>query len=207
MNLREITISDRDRTVRCIPHTLDVDLRRLCLDLLDEIEAELAADAVRESPRALLRNLVRLRLLVLADEHLGPLCTRPCRKFMVRPLIHEAFQRRLVPRTFLLACRVIFPEPNPLKVAVEQRRLVRILRMEAQQRLVKLHRLHLVRVALRFPFQKFLGRSKNRSVRLQLKLILRLRRRLLARCVKSQRLVREEIIECGPIRIRHRALV
>ena len=56
------------------------------------------------------------------------------------------------------------------------------------------------------PLHEFRRGQKNRAVRRQLEGVLRLGRRLLARRVKLQRLVRDEIVERGPVAVRHRAL-
>ena len=210
MDVREIPVVDINRRQRRIPHALRLDARRLRLDLPHEVEAHLSADAVRIRLLALLRDLVRLHEFVLAVQHMRPFGACPSGDLMIRPLVHESLQRRLVARILLLSERLVLPEDQPLQIAVQQRRLVRILRMKAHQALEKPDRLERDRILVRcrrLPFQKFRRRCKDRALRRNLKRVLRLRPRLLARRVKCERLVRDEIKHRGPVAVRHSALL
>ena len=140
MDFREVAITDRNGRERFIPNTLDVHLRRLCFDLLNDIVAEFSADAVRECARALLCDLVRLCRFVRSKE-LCPIRPGPCREFVVAPLLGEALQCSLIARVFFLAGRAVLPESQTFEIAVKQRRLIRVRSVKAQQCVEKPYRL------------------------------------------------------------------
>ena len=206
MQCGQIAVAHGDGRPRHIPHALGLDAERLRFDLLQEITAELPAEALRKCLRALLRDGVRFRRFFLRELR-GPIEPRPRRQLVIRPLLREAFQRRDVASIFFLAGRAVLAEAQPLEVAVQQRGFVRVIRVRAQEILEKADRLHRDRIARRLPLEEILSRPEYRPLRRQLEFILRLRARLLAGGVKCQRLVREEVVERRAIRIRHRALL
>ena len=69
-----------------------------------------------------------------------------------------------------------------------------------------LQRVGIVIVAFDLPDVKFLGRPEDGAVSRQFEGVFRLGRRLLARVVELQGLMGYEVIQCGPVTIRHSAL-
>ena len=208
--LAHILVVHRDHGPRFVPHALGGDVHLLRLDLLGEVETLHAAVALREHRRAALRVIVRLDQIVLRLEHTRPREQRPRGNLVVRPLIHEPLQRRLVSFVHLGADRLVLRKRQPPQIRINQRRPVRVLLVEGDQVLVELDRLELPRRRVgrgRFPLQELGAPREHRAVRADLEFILRLRRALLARLVKLQRLVREEIEHRRAIRIGHAALV
>ena len=210
MHLRHIPVTHINYRQRRVPNPLRAHMRRLRLNLPHQVVTQLPPDAVRKSLLPLLRNLVRLHQIILPVQHPRPLIPRPSRNLMIRPLIHKPLQRRLVAPILLLPKRLVVPKPQPRQIAMQQRRLLRILRVKNQQRLIKPHRLQRDRILVRrrrLPLQKLPRRRKDRTLRRQLERILRLRRRLLPRRIKNQRLMRHKIKQRRPVTVRHRALL
>ena len=130
---------------------------------------------------------------------------------MVGVHLREAFQCCGVPCVFLFTHSEVLPEADALQVAVQQRGFVRSVGMKAHQSRVEADGLCVISRDLRcgirhIPFQELLRRPEDRPVCRDLDVILRLRPRLLARCVEPERIVRQEVVERRAVRIRHCAL-
>ena len=210
MDLRDVAIADLDRRPRLVPHPLDDDADRLCLDLLDEVVAELSAGALGERPDARLGHFVRPGRIAFLIQDVGPFVPRHGGYLVIAVSGDEPLQGRLIPRRLLLAERLVVAEGQPRQVGVQKCRLVFVRLMEPQQVLVKPDRLDHGRPrvgGLEVPGDEVFCRTKDWAIRREFKGVFRLRRRLFAGTVEDQRLLGEEVVERRPIAVRQRPFV
>ena len=210
MNLVDVAILDGHVRTRVVPHALHSDLAALGLNLVDEIVAHRAAGALRERIPTLAGDAVCLHLVAFLIEVAGEVETGAGGNAMIRPALDEALEGAAVTSVLLFAERLVLAEVDAREVGIDERALVLVILVEAQQILEQLQRLHRAAFVVRgldFPCHEFLGRIKHRILCAQLKRIGRLCARLFATAVKLQRIVHEEIIHRRAIRIRLRTLV
>ena len=200
----------RDGRERLVPNPLGVDGTGRRFNLLAQVVTLLAPWAIRIRLGSPSRQRVRLDQVLFRLHDRRPTIQGRRRQFVIRPLIDESLERRHVPCFLLLAHRHIVAMDQPGQVHIQKRRPIRVLPMESHQVLVELKRAQdrgICRLArFRSPLHEPFGRVEDRILRPQRKHIHRSGGGLFARCVKAQRLVRDEIVEGGPVAVRQRTL-
>ena len=210
VDLCQVAVPDLNRRQRLVPDAFGGDLRGLGLDLLDQVMAAPPADAVGKCVRAALGQLPGLDKVAFLVHDRGPLMKRPGGDFVVAPLVRESFQGRLVARVFLLAERFVVAKVQSQQIRVDECGLVVVVLMELQQVLIQSNRLDdrgILVSGLNLPSHEVVGRSEDGAIGHQIESILWLGRRLFARAVEFQRIMRQDVEHGGSIGVRHVALL
>ena len=184
-------------------------MRRLGLDVLDEVEAELAAWTFGEGFHPLEPPLRRALTSRLRPDDTGELVQGHRVEFVLAVGLGERLQGRLVPHVLVLADRLVPPEPQPVQVGVEQRRVVLVVLVEAQHLLQQPDALDRAVVGvgrLRLPRQELGHVVEDGRVGLQVERVLRLAAGLLGGGVEAQGVERHEVEQRGAVLVGDGAL-
>ena len=209
VRLRDVLVGHLDGRQRVGPHALGGGVRRLALDLLHEVEAQLAAGTVGECLHSGEHDFAGLEEVAFALHDAGQLVAGHREQFV--PVVGrcERSQRGLVLRVLRLADRLVPPEPQAVQVGVQQRALVRVVLVEVEEFLVERERLDrlVARVGgLHVPREELLTAVEDRRVGWQFIGVLRLGPGLLGGRVEAERVEREDVEQRGPVRVRDGAL-
>ena len=205
----EVAVRHVERGPRGVPDLLggEADGRRL--DLLDEVETQIAAIGVREGLQPAGRERVRRGRLAGGVAAGRELVDRAGEDLVPRVRLDEPRERRLVALGLLLAHGDVETVVEPREVGVEEGGAVGILVVETQQRLVQRERLQFRRSGVggfRSPREERLGVAEDRTRAVDLEGVLGRHAAELAGLVERQRLAREEVEERGPVGVGHVAL-
>ena len=131
------SVGDLDLGQGIVPHPLGLDRGGLGLDLLDQVVAREAAEALGKGGPSLLGQLVGLEGVALCIKDLGPVVQGPGCDLVAVPLVHEPVKGCNVPIGLVGANGPVVPELEPVQVRVDEGGLVRVVLMEGQQGLVQ----------------------------------------------------------------------
>jgi len=209
-DLGQVSVADLDFGKWLVPDTFDVDLRRLGLDLQQQVMAAAAADAIGKSVFAPLGQPVGLDQIAFLLQDGRPVVQRACGDLVVAPLVGEAFKRGFIAGVLFFAERFVPAEVQPQQVGVDQSCLVLVGLMELEQVLIQPDRLQCRRVLVRcldLPGDELLGRREDGAVGHQVERILGFGPRLFAGVVELERIVRQEIEHRRPVAVRYGAFL